>query len=205
MRVYVFVNPKGGAGKSTLCRNLAVAAVQDNQTVAIIDTDPQRSTTQWHNSRTSQLDKGDPALLSLDAAQLAPAIENIQQSKQFNSVFVDTLGKDEEAIREAIRLATVCVVPCKHTADDLAPVSKLCAQIDETVAIVESEIIPKSKETQVFRSALSGLGQIVGQTVHRVAYKRTSLSGEGVTEHDPRGKAAEEIKVIWDNLKSFAL
>ena len=205
MKIYVLANPKGGSGKSTLCRNLAVTAFEEGLSVAIIDTDPQQSTTRWHTTRTDKLGKEEPALLSLDASQLKGTIENIRASKQFDVVFVDTIGKDEEAIREAIRLADVCIVPCKHTADDLAPVSKLCSQIGENVAIVESEIIPKSSETQIFRSALSALGTIIGETVHRVAYKRTSLSGEGVTEHEPKGKAAEEIKHIWEKLKSFTL
>lgn len=56
VRVVLVMNRKGGAGKSTLCRTLASAAVARGETVTLFDTDPSRSSRDWME-RT--IDKGD--------------------------------------------------------------------------------------------------------------------------------------------------
>jgi len=43
MSVLALTTRKGGSGKSTLAASLAVAAMQDGETVAALDTDPQAS------------------------------------------------------------------------------------------------------------------------------------------------------------------
>lgn len=52
MRVIAIVSRKGGSGKTTLAGHLAVAAEQNGAgPVAIMDTDPQASLTDWWNAR----------------------------------------------------------------------------------------------------------------------------------------------------------
>ncbi len=43
MHVLALTTQKGGSGKSTLAASLTVAAMQDGETVAALDTDPQAS------------------------------------------------------------------------------------------------------------------------------------------------------------------
>lgn len=47
----LFAAPKGGVSKSTLCRNLAVAASMDGLRVSTADLDPQASLTIWARRR----------------------------------------------------------------------------------------------------------------------------------------------------------
>lgn len=47
MKTFVIAAQKGGAGKTTLARNLAVAAAQDGQRVLALDLDPQQSFRAW--------------------------------------------------------------------------------------------------------------------------------------------------------------
>jgi chromosome partitioning protein len=60
----VVASQKGGAGKSTLARNLAVAA---GDGAALVDTDPQGSLTDWWNRRQAEA----PALARLDGDMAA--------------------------------------------------------------------------------------------------------------------------------------
>ena len=46
MQIYSLISQKGGAGKSTLTRQLAVLAGEAEPSL-IIDRDPQRTTTKW--------------------------------------------------------------------------------------------------------------------------------------------------------------
>ena len=54
MKVISFTNQKGGAGKSTLAINLAVAAERAGEKVCIVDLDPQGTIGNWYNIRTSE-------------------------------------------------------------------------------------------------------------------------------------------------------
>jgi chromosome partitioning protein len=47
-KVITVAQQKGGAGKTTLTAQLAVAFAGDGQRVALIDIDPQASLAQWH-------------------------------------------------------------------------------------------------------------------------------------------------------------
>ncbi len=51
----VLASPKGGSGKSTLTRNLAVAAVQNKMRIATADLDPQATLTIWSRRRPNDL------------------------------------------------------------------------------------------------------------------------------------------------------
>ena len=48
MKKLVVIGPKGGSGKTTMARNLAVAAVLSGYRVGILDTDPQGTLSTWH-------------------------------------------------------------------------------------------------------------------------------------------------------------
>src|SRR5262249_5519946 len=51
MRIWSFVQQKGGSGKSTICTNVAVHAEEKGETVLIVDLDPQSSASLWHLER----------------------------------------------------------------------------------------------------------------------------------------------------------
>src|SRR4028119_562757 len=51
VKVIVAASQKGGSGKTTLVRSLAVAAEARHAPVVMLDTDPQGSLTSWYNRR----------------------------------------------------------------------------------------------------------------------------------------------------------
>jgi chromosome partitioning protein len=54
MRVISFVTQKGGAGKSTLAINCAVAAERAGHKVLILDLDPQGTAEGWYQDREAE-------------------------------------------------------------------------------------------------------------------------------------------------------
>ena len=61
------LSPKGGAGKSTLCSNLARAFQLSGHNVLIIDTDPQGTLSDWLEQQDEQSDQ--PAVVTIDNAR----------------------------------------------------------------------------------------------------------------------------------------
>ena len=54
-RIVLFAQQKGGAGKTMLLTQIAVAEAQAGRSVAIVDLDPQRSASEWHETRVGRL------------------------------------------------------------------------------------------------------------------------------------------------------
>ena len=59
MQVLMLAKQKGGAGASTIARELGVAAAADGLRIVFIDLDPQASLSKWWNRRTAGID-GEP-------------------------------------------------------------------------------------------------------------------------------------------------
>ena len=53
MRIWAFIQQKGGVGKTTLCLNLAVAAEAKGERVLIVDLDQQASSLFWSATRAT--------------------------------------------------------------------------------------------------------------------------------------------------------
>jgi len=82
MRIITVANLKGGCGKTTLTRNLAVAC---GDQAAIIDLDPQGTLSDWLEARSADY----PTLIQgITPATLHSALPRI--SEGFKYLFVDT-------------------------------------------------------------------------------------------------------------------
>lgn len=68
MKTILIAAQQGEAGKTTLARNLSVAAAQDGKRVLCLDLDPQGSLRGWWESREAET----PAMLEHDPARYAP-------------------------------------------------------------------------------------------------------------------------------------
>jgi chromosome partitioning protein len=73
VQIFALISQKGGAGKSTLARQLAVLAGEEDASI-LIDRDPQETTTKWWQRRQSlHPAPGRPDLLDLNGTTLTGA------------------------------------------------------------------------------------------------------------------------------------
>src|SRR5215475_8460289 len=115
MNVIVFASRKGGSGKSTLTAQIAAQAHKSSRPCLLIDADPQGSLTLWHGLR----DTGEPALRSG-----LRGVSDILKSakKDYDWVFIDTPPTVSSAVTDAIRAATLVIIPTRPTVFDLTAV-----------------------------------------------------------------------------------
>ena len=71
MRTIAILSQKGGSGRTTLTLHLAVAALHDGQSVAIVDLDPQASAAGWKDSRPGD----DPVVVPIPHTRLSQALK----------------------------------------------------------------------------------------------------------------------------------
>ena len=74
MKTIVVASQKGGAGKTSLLRNVAVAAAATREGVVMLDADPQGSLTRWYNMR----DRHMPGLVRLDGRPIPELLAKLR-------------------------------------------------------------------------------------------------------------------------------
>jgi chromosome partitioning protein len=201
MRVITFVTQKGGSGKTALATSCAVAAEQAGHKALILDMDPQGSAEVWYQDREAKT----PRLARVGSPDLDAALKKAKAAG-FQIVMIDTPGRDDPATTAAIRVADLCVVPCRPTPADMKatpPTAATIKRLNKAAAFVLTQTPVRGFRIAEARAGLGMLGMvapvpIVSRNTHQDAYG----AGLGVTEFEPEGKAADEIRELWDWLES---
>jgi chromosome partitioning protein len=197
MRVIIFVTQKGGAGKTTLTVNCAVAAVRRNKRVLILDLDAQASAENWYQDREAET----PQLVKATSWELPDALARAKTAG-FDYVMIDTPGRDEPSTTAAIRAADFCIVPCRPTPVDLKatlPTVDTIKRLAKPAAFVLTQTPPRGERSREAEVGLGMLGMVCPvRIVARTAYQDAHGAGLGVSEFEPAGKAAAEIAELWN-------
>ena len=199
--VITLASQKGGSGKTALTLSCAVAAEQAGRRVIILDMDPQRSAEAWYQDRQAET----PRLACVSSTELDTAIRKAK-STGFDIVLIDTPGRDDTATAAAMRAADLCVVPCRPTPADMKatpPTAATIKRLGKAMAFVLTQTPVRGFRINEARTALAMLGMvapvaIVSRATHQDAYG----AGLGVTEFEPAGKAADEMRELWTWLDS---
>jgi chromosome partitioning protein len=201
MNVLVFASRKGGSGKSTLAAHLASCANRPGSRALLVDADPQGSLSLWHGLRgegAPTLRRGTRAMGDALKAASADGTE---------WVFIDTPPNKSSAVVDAIRLATLVLIPTRPSVFDLDAVRdtiELARDLHKPYAIVLNAAPAKrsgaeSAAVTDARRVLDALGAPLwsGQITHRADFSMALAAGEGAKEFDPDSSAAVEIAQLW--------
>jgi chromosome partitioning protein len=193
----VFASQKGGSGKTTLSGHLAVAALRaDHGPVAVIDTDPQGSLLAWAKARGQTFiaavkPSGDP--LAEEVARL--------RAQGARLVIIDTPPAANANIVEAIRVASLVVVPTRPSPHDLRAVGSTVDIVEacsKPMVFVVNSATPRAKITADAAVALSQHGTVAPVTLHhRVDYAASMIDGRTVMEVSDDGRSAQEVTQLW--------
>jgi chromosome partitioning protein len=205
MEVIVFASRKGGSGKSTLTAHLAAHAHKPSRPSLLIDTDPQGSLALWHKLR---LAGGGADDLPIKSAQRNIA-DVVKQAKQdgVEWVFIDTAPNLSASVTDAIRTATLVVIPCRPGVFDLDAVKdtiEFAREARRPYAVVINAAPPKRQDvespTVTHAREILGALQIPvwgGQITQRANFSAALAEGEGAKEYDSGSTAAAEIARLW--------
>jgi chromosome partitioning protein len=196
MKAITLVTQKGGSGKSTLCINLAVAAQQAGASVCILEMDRQATVSDWAESRG---DTG-PEVAQIEAAQIDDAIKKLRKAS-YDYVFIDTPGVDSAGALAALRAADLALIPCRPTPADLRafkPTLAAVYRLDKSFAFILNQAPPRSYRVRDASDGLAALGMLADvSVVSRNDHQDAIGMGQGVTEFNPSGQAADEIRRLW--------
>lgn len=202
MKTIALVTQKGGSGKTTIAASLAVAAAEAGETVVALDLDPQGSLMAWGNDR----DADTPAVDQLDGDRLSrlPTIIASLAKAGMTLVILDCPGIASTASNLAMKAADLCLLPARPTLMDIRA-SKTTVQtlmgLARPFAFVLNQCPPNRSSGRATDAAegLHMMGSLAAPMLGiRADYQDAMAAGQGVTEYAPQGKAAEEVRQLWE-------
>jgi chromosome partitioning protein len=201
MKIISFVNQKGGAGKSMLAINLAVAAELSGEKVCIVDLDKQGTVANWYNTRTSET----PLVIAPGVVIHLNLDDMIARLKAdgFTLIVIDTKGEESHGTRGAMQAAHLCLIPLRPAGPDLhaiRPTVDALRTLRKDFALVVNQALPnkKSKLTAAVMTGLAHDGTVVPLAVAtRASFQKSYSMGQGVMEFEPAGAAADEVRELW--------
>jgi chromosome partitioning protein len=201
MNVIVFASRKGGSGKSTLAAHLAAQVHKSSKPCLLIDGDPQGSLTLWHKLRGTNepsLKVANRSVTELIAAAKRDGVE---------WVFIDTPPNTSAVVEDAIKNATMVIIPARPGVFDVDAVQSTiqsCRAARKPYAVVingaparrddvENRIVAMAREALAIFKAPVWSGQISNRADLLLALGE----GEGVREYAADGRGASEIAKLW--------
>ena len=214
--IYVLSQRKGGSGKSTVAVNFTVALMSEGFQTGLLDTDTQQSSYNWFKRR-EQVSTDNHKLAMPECYHAEGDVrDNIRSLASRNQhVVIDTAGFDSKAMRYAVTLADVVIVPFRPKAYDLEvapthfdlisqlsianPKMKMAAVLNQCPTHRSDT---RSRDARKFLEEL-GYGVLDTKLYNREPYGDSGQDGMGVIEYatsDSGKKAAQEITNLTKEL-----
>ena len=127
-------NTKGGVGKTTLALNLAVARARAGREVLLIDGDRQASALTAIAARDQGGHLPPIACASYPDGRILRSQVQLQAAK-YDDVLIDVGGRDSTALRAALTLCDVLLVPIVPRSLDVWAINDMVGLIEETAAL----------------------------------------------------------------------
>lgn len=200
-------NTKGGVGKSTTALQLALDLASgytlgEVARVWLIDGDRQQT------SLTAVTQRGEagkpviPAAAYADGATLRAQV--MQQRGGFDHIVIDVGGRDSSALRAALTVSDVVLIPFLPRSFDLWALDDMASLLEETRAVHDIRALaflnsadPQGTDNAEAAEAVKGVKGIELLPVslnRRKAFAHASGAGLHVDEYKPRdGRACKEI------------
>ena len=192
--VVVLVNLKGGTGKTTLATHVA-----EELKAHLVDLDPQGDAADWA-SRSGLVEAS-------QAHGWEDALDLVETNRQTCPVVVDCPPGEGPALRAALSIASVAVIPAKGSMQDLRAVGRMMELVDEArthgnpslkVGLVLNESRASTSMGEVSEDALGKVKGAVylGPVGLRTALVEAFANGQAVHS----GPARKELKSVFENL-----
>ena len=201
-------NTKGGVGKTTLALNIAIARALAGKEVWLIDGDRQ-GTAQTAISIRAEAGQapGIACATYPDGTTLRAQVQ--QQRDKYDDIIIDAGGRDSTALRAALVLSDVLVVPFQPRSYDVWALNDIAALVDEArsvrdglraVAILNcADPGETSIDNIEAAQAVSGVPQfeyLATPIRRRKAFANAAGQGMSVLEKSGDKKATEEMSAL---------
>lgn len=205
MPVFALVGNKGGAGKTTLCINLASALAERGSTM-ILDADPQRSSLNWH-----AITDANGSLPVTEASDDLAGV-TAEHAPRTDYVVIDCPPSvHSPQTSDALARADLVLIPVQPSPLDLWASVQIEAEVERArqsnpelrALLVINQLEPRTQLSQLMRDALAELSLPAAETAirRRMVYRNSVIQGRSVLDvGSPGAAASEEIRQLVDEM-----
>jgi chromosome partitioning protein len=194
---------KGGVGKTTLAVAVAGELSRRGWDIALIDSDPQRSASQWAEPGNLQFPVYEIGLATETVANWASYVRSVRAE----CLVIDTAPSARE-LGATIAVADLILVPCTASGLDIEATERTLAIIEAvrdrrrspvSVVIVPNRVDQRTLEGQQLYDELLTFGEIVSNPISsRSAFVRSFVSGQSVCDFAAGHPADLDIRGLCD-------
>jgi chromosome partitioning protein len=203
MKTTLVINPKGGAGKTTVAINLASYFASAQVPVTLMDYDPQGSSLNWLRSRSAEAGK-------IHAANAAPGkFGQLRSFEMFvppetRHLIIDApAGAAGVLLQEMLDRATCILIPLVPSSIDLHATGNFIRELlamgrmkarHTEVAVIANKVRRSMPAYAALPHLLDSLGlKLLARLIDSDVYMKSAESGSGIFEMNP-GLAVAERK-----------
>lgn len=203
LKTIIVASRKGGVGKSTVCINLAIHALQSTKKkVALLDLDPQRSLGVWFDARKTnpEVKTKRLSLVESDKADFALELEHLKDSGH-EYVFIDTPPIDKAWLARVMAFSDLLVIPTKASLFDMAAVvPTIEAAIEKKISVrwlLSGVVLPRAEVKAVAEELLQIAKVCPGVVKELSDVVRATQAGLGISEFKPESPASRAYYLNW--------
>lgn len=203
MQRIIVLNPKGGAGKTTIASNLAACYAVGTQRPALMDLDPQGSSMRWLRKRPDDA----PLIHGIAGFERSGAVTRSWQLRvpaECGAVIIDTPAAVEaHTLPELIRGADAILVPVMPSEIDIHATAKCIADLllvakirrsENRLGIIANRVRANTLVSQSLMRFLASLDIPLVTTLRDTQnYVRSAELGIGVAEM-PRWQVQQDLE-----------
>lgn len=214
MTVVVFGAEKGGVGKTSLSLGFTTLAAQAGVDVVLLDTDRQKTASNWLGLRVGEEDLAPISVLANSADPLRQ-IESL--ANRYDLVVVDIGAQNYKALVECALLADLYLIPASTSGLDLDPAEDLYALLRKvkpqrraatsSIWTVLTKVPPHPGSKEVLRSKERLESQEVPVLSSTLAVRSAwrSMANSGRALHELKGrdrddKATQEMQSLYNEI-----
>lgn len=197
MHVISFLNPKGGSGKTTSVINVGSCLARSGKRVAVVDTDPQMSVTNWSKAEKSAFDV-------YTASSEKDVYQVRKELTDYDFVIIDGAGSLSVITSAGVMVSDHVIIPVSPSPLDFSATGSVVDVLEAQAynRPVEARFLITRKIEQA--TMLGVLKESIAQTkiklfrtaiTQRQSYIKSILEGESVFESSDNA-AKGEIEIL---------
>jgi chromosome partitioning protein len=211
MEIIAVTGFKGGCGKTTIAMNLAGALIEHNQSVLVVDADPQGSSLAW--AAAARL-PGFPTVIGLPKPILHRPEQVPALAQNYQFTLIDCPPANNEIVQSALAAATVALLPVTPSPLDIWSATSFVRLIQDArvtngrlaAFLLLSRRKPNTSLGVEGKASLElyGLPVLNTEIFERIDLQKAVMAGMAVTQYEPKGKSAHEFQTLAKEIIDYA-